>query len=161
MALKMTQWNGSHGCTYCLDEGTQLSHGMRVYLPGDEHTPRTETQLFEHAQEASARAPVFGVKGLSVLSPYINIIKDTAIDYMHAVLEGVVKTILHKFGLNGKYKNYRFYLLNQVQNMDKVLLNIKPPHEFRRTPRSMEKTLKHWKASELCAWFLFYSIPIL
>jgi hypothetical protein len=52
---------------------------------------------------------VFGVKGLSVLSPYLN----------------------------------------------------EPPHEFRRTPRSIESTLNYWKASEFRAWLLFYSIPIL
>ncbi len=45
--------------------------------------------------------------------------------------------------------------------MDKILLHIRPPHEFRRTPRSLEKTVKYWKASELRAWLLFYSIPIL
>ena len=115
MALNMTQWNGHHGCRHCLDEGTRISRGIRVYLPDDEHMPRTEAQLFEHAQDATARTPRFGVKGLSVLSPYMNIIKDTAIDYMHAVLEGVVKTILHKFWLNGKYKNYPFIFLIKLK----------------------------------------------
>ena len=80
---------------------------------------------------------------------------------MHAVLEGVAKTMLHKFWLCGKYKNHRFYILKDVKEIDKLLLGIKPPHEFRRTPRSIEKSLKYWKASEFRAWLLFYSVPIL
>ena len=37
---------------------------------------------------------------------------------------------------------------------------IKPPSEFRRSPRSLD-TMKFWKASELRAWLLFYSLPVL
>ena len=55
---------------------------------------------------------MFGVKGTSILSSYVNIVKDTAIDYMHGVLEGVVKTMLHQEynadnhddGIRGKLK---------------------------------------------------------
>ena len=160
MALNLTQWNGRHGCTHCLDEGTQVSH-VRIYLPDDQHVPRTEIEIFKCATSACRSSPVLGVKGLSVLSPYLNIVKDTAIDYMHAVLEGVTRTMLKKFMLNGQYKNHRFYLFKEVKQIDEMLLCIKPPHEFRRTPRSIEKTLSYWKASEFRAWLLYYSIPIL
>lgn len=159
MVLNLIQWNGRYGCTHCLDEGTQRSH-VRLYLPSDAHNIRFETDLLNHARRASNDLPVFGVKGQSVLSPYLNIVKDTAIDYMHAVLEGVAKSILIKFWLNGKYKDSRFYLGKEVKNLDKFLLCIRPPHEFRRTPRSIEKTVKYWKASEWRAWLLFYSLPI-
>lgn len=85
MALNLMQWNGHFGCTYCLDEGTQVSH-VRIYLPDDEHIVRSEKDLLKHAMKAASSSPVFGVKGPSVLSPYLNIVKDTAIDYMHAML---------------------------------------------------------------------------
>jgi len=39
--LNLTQWNGRYSCTYCLDEGTQISH-IRVYLPNAAHTARKE-----------------------------------------------------------------------------------------------------------------------
>ncbi len=149
MALNFMQWNGRHGCTHCLDEGTHV----RVYLPNDSHTARTEKQVLKDAASASSSSPVSGVKGESVLSPYLNIVKDTAIDYMHAVLEGVTKRMLHKFWLNGKYSGYRFYLKQEVEKMDEILLRIRPPHEFRRTPRSLN-TLSYWKASEFRAWLL-------
>ena len=71
MALNLLQWNSRYGCTYCLDEGAQLSRGIRVNLPDDEHTVHTEKQLLECAQEASARSPLLGVKGSSVISPYL------------------------------------------------------------------------------------------
>lgn len=160
MTLNLTQWNGQYGCTYCLDKGTQLSH-VRVYMPDDERKSRSEKDVFACARKASSGVPVLGVKGISVLSPYLNIVKDTAIDYMHAVLEGVAKMMLQKFWFNGKYKDHRFYLSKEIRQIDEVLLSIKPPHEFRRTPRSIEKTLKYWKASELRSWLLYYCIPIL
>lgn len=161
MALNFTQWNGNHGCSYCLDSGTQVSH-RRLYLPNDEHKPRKEKETFQHAKQAiRTGSPMYGVKGMSVLTPYLNIIKDVPIDYMHAVLEGVIKTILCKIWLKGEYRNHRFYLLAKLKAIDKHLLTIKPPHEFRRSPRSIENTVKHWKASEFRAFLLFYSIPIL
>ena len=159
-ALNLIQWNGRYGCTHCLDEGTQVSH-VRLYLPNEQHTPRLEKDVLEYIKQASSSSPVFGVKGPSVLSPYLNIVKDTVIDYMHAVLEGVTKALLHKFWLNGKYRHHRFYLSTVVKQIDEILLHVRPPHKFRRTPRALEKTLSYWKASELRAWLLFYSIPIL
>ena len=105
--LKLTQWNGRFGCTYCLDEGTQVGH-VRLYLPSSEHIPQSEKHIKESVLKSSIGNPVFGVKGASVLTPNLNIVKDTPIDYMHGVLEGVTKTLLHKFWLNGKYKDYRF-----------------------------------------------------
>ncbi len=123
MALKLTQWNGRYGCTHCLDEGTQVSH-VRMYLPNDNHTARKEKQVIQHAKQACGSSPIFGVKGVSVLSPYMNIVKDTAIDYMHAVLEGVTKTMLQKIWLCGKYKDHRFYLWKDVKKIDEKLLYI-------------------------------------
>ena len=158
--LNLMQWNGQYGCTYCLDQGTQISR-VRVYLPNAAHTARKERSVLQHAQEALGSSPVCGVKGPSVLSPYLNIVKDTVIDYMHAVLEGVAKTILQKFWLNGKYKDHRFYLGKNIKEIDNMLVHIKPPHKFRRTPRPIAKSVKYWKASEFRAWLLFYAIPIL
>ena len=83
MALNLTQWNGKHGCTHCLDEGTQVSH-VRIYLPDDDHNVRCEKQLLQYAEEASGSLPKFGVKGPSVLSPYLNIVKDTCSNRLHA-----------------------------------------------------------------------------
>lgn len=51
-------------------------------------------------------------------------------------------------------------LLPTTEEINKRLNRIKPPEEFRRTPRSIT-TFKHWKASEFRAWLLYYSLPVL
>ena len=75
--------------------------------------------------------------------------------------EGVTKS-LFSYWFESKYHGKLFYLgsASTIKEIDKVLLRIKPPHEFRRTPRSI-KTSKHWKASEFRAWLIVYSIPVL
>ena len=82
-------------------------------------------------------------------------------DYMHAVLEGVTRTLLMNYWFDGKYSFNRFYLGTVLKKIDKMLLRIKPPHEFRRTPRSIAKSIKYWKAAEWRAWLLCYALPLL
>ena len=59
------------------------------------------------------------------------------------------------------YHTQPFYLRSWLKDIDKMLTCIKPPHEFRRTPRSIETSQNFWKASEYRTWILFYAIPIL
>ena len=47
-----------------------------------------------------------------------------------------------------------------TKEMDKRLSRIKPPQEFRRTPRSVT-SFKQWKASEFRAWLLYYALLVL
>lgn len=159
MALNVIQFNGKHGCSYCLDEGIHVSH-RRLYLPSDTHRPRKMESMKEWATQAERlKKPVFGVKGHSVLTPYINLISSVPVDYMHAVLEGVTKSLINSW-FDSKNHGKMFYLGRHVEDIDHILLRIKPPHEFRRTPRSIH-TVKYWKASEYRAWLLFYSLPVL
>ena len=68
MALNMMQWNGRYGCTCCLDEGKQLSH-VRVYLPDDEHTARSERDLLKCSTKSFCQFPCIWCEGvLSTLS---------------------------------------------------------------------------------------------
>ena len=148
MATNMVQYNGYSSCTYCLDEGEHISR-RHVFPPDSEHEDRTASHLEECAVEAEANGnPVCGVKGRSVLSAHLDITKSVVIDYMHAVLEGVTKTLLSVF-LDSKHSACRFYLGQPTitREIDKRLHRIKPPQEFRRTPRSIT-SFKQWKASE-------------
>lgn len=110
-------------------------------------------------QAEQLEQPVFGVKGRSVLSPYIDLLNSVPVDYMHAVLEGVTKALLNCW-FDSKNHGRNFYLRTQVEEINRCLLRIKPPHDFRRTPRSI-LTSKYWKASEYRAWLLFYCLPVL
>ena len=161
MATNMTQYNGYYSCTYCLDEGEHVSR-RQLFYPEDEHEPRTNDHLTDSAEEAEeSRTAVFGVKGKSVLSSHIDITQSVPTDYMHAVLEGVTKALLST-SLDTKFHTRRFYLgaPSTTKEIDKRLGRIKPPQEFRRTPRSIS-SYKQWKASEFRAWLLFYSLPVL
>lgn len=61
------------------------------------------------------------MKGKSVLSSHINIVEDVVIDYMHAVLEGVSKSLLCAC-LDSKHHNYRFYLGRVTKQIDERIL---------------------------------------
>ena len=161
MATNIAQYNGYHSCTYCLDEGTHESR-RHMFYPEEQHQPRTERHLKECARDAEVSGhSVYGVKGKSILSSHIDIAKSVVIDYMHAVLEGVTKSLL-SICLDSKFHARRFYLgaPSTTKEIDKRLKRIKPPEEFRRSPRSIT-SYKYWKASEFRAWLLYYSLPVL
>ena len=101
---------------------------------------------------------MYGVKGHSVLSFYIDIVRDIPIDCMHMILEGISKKLL-KYWLDGSFKDRHFYIGNEIDKLDKMLLRIKPPHSFRRSPRSLKVSSTFWKASEHRDWLLYYVIP--
>lgn len=82
------------------------------------------------------------------------------IDYMHAVLEGVVKWLLRAW-FDSENHSKPFYLRRGLRQIDSVLLQQTPPHEFSRPPRSLQSHLRYFKASELRNWLLYYSLPIL
>ena len=90
----------------------------------------------------------------------LDIVKDVPIDYMHMILEGISKMIIN-YWLDGGYRDHRFYLGKDIDELVKNLLRIKPPHSFRHSPRSLKVSSSFWKASEHRAWFLYYAIPIL
>ena len=159
IATNFVQFNGYYSCTYCLDAGEHTSH-RHVFPPEADHEPRTTSSIEQCAMEAiESGHPVYGVKGNSVLSAYISIIDAVPVDYMHALLEGVSRRLLSTC-LDSKNHACRFYLGGVTKEIDKRLYRIKPPQEFRRTPRSVT-AMKQWKASEFRAWLLFYSLPVL
>ena len=104
----------------------------------------------------STNESVYGVKGNSIVAGHTDVVKGVLIDYMHSVLEGVTKSMV-SYWFDSKYSRWSFSLKHKLKLVDRKLLSIKPPHEFRRSPRSIAK---FWKASEYRAWLLFYSLPI-
>ena len=157
--VNMMQYNGKYGCLYCLDEGLHVSH-RRIDLPSDSHQVRNIKDIHKWSEQANKDGkPFFGVKGPSVLTQFLNIITSVPIDYMHAILEGITKSLLNCW-FDSKNHKCKYYLGKQIAIISRCLLKIKPPSEFRRTPRSI-RTSKYWKANEYRAWLLYYSIPIL
>ena len=130
MACNTTQFNGNYGCLHC--------------------RPRTSRQQMEWAKEAERNGmAVYGVKGTSILSNSIAIPNQCPIDYMHAVLEGVMKKLMQNYWFNSKHHGKRFYLLKDVSEIDKRLQRIKPPHDFRSTPRPISNTFTFGKRQNI------------
>ena len=170
IVYNMKQYNGEYGCSHCLQSGKRLklSTGGTVhvypYIQSDPTGPtRTEEQTGIYAREAVTMGkPKFGVKGPSWLStiPSYSIIDGNAIDYMHCVLLGVTKMLLSLW-FDSQYSTDLWYCGNKVEDADSKLLQIKPPINISRLPRSIQNHRSYWKASEYRAWLLFYSVPVM
>ncbi len=159
-ATNMKQFNGEYGCTYCTDKGTVIGRNTRVYLPDDTHITRTPHDMGQWVRDAERTgSPVFGVKGRSVFSKDLQLPQCIPIDYMHAVLEGVFKNLM-KSWFDSSNHGERYYIGRYRKDIDKAIARIKPPSDFRRTPRSVELT-SFWKASEFRVWLLYFSLPVL
>ena len=157
--LNMHQFNGKNGCPCCLHPGVRIGN-TQTYPPGRVYDSRSTISMKTAAAKAERDATVVdGIKGASILASMVDLATGTPIDYMHCILEGVVKRLLEKW-VTSPYKPY--YLSRQkVEEVDKSLIIQCPPHEFSRAPRSILKHRKFWKASEYRAWLLFYSLPLL
>ncbi len=157
--LKMNQFNGVNGCPTCLNPGIRTV--SQYYPPDSSCGLRTNESVMKDAEDAErSKSVVQGIKGKSPLTGVVNLVNDIPVDYMHCVLEGVTKWLLEKW-LNSCNHTSPFYIGNQVKQIDKDLVQQRPPHDFARAPRSLERHRKHWKANELRNWLLYYSLPLL
>lgn len=68
------------------------------------------------------------------------------VDYMHCVLLGVTRQLLRLWFTKTFHKEL-WYLGKSVHEIDGMLCKICPPDEIKRTPRSIEQTLKYWKGT--------------
>jgi len=161
MIQRIKQFNGKFGCSYCLNEGVIRDVGRgscRVYL-GDVGPKRTLEQHFADCNSIDQLEVdnINGVKGTSVvlLLDTFHIIDSLVPDYMHCVLLGVVKTFVEAWFDSSSFEN-EWYLGRHVKEFDFRLMNIKPPSEITRTPRSINDR-KQYKASEWRTFLLYYS----
>jgi hypothetical protein len=82
-----------------------------------------------------------------------NIVDGFVVDYMHCVLLGVCKHLCNLWlDVSGDW-----YIGSRKNDIDRILMSIKPPTNFARTPRSIRNSAQ-WKASEWRQWLLFYSL---
>ena len=158
-ALNMKQFNGYYGCSACLHPG--MYSGRCMTYPPDPYPQRTHTSVLADGQRAeSSNTVVNGIFGTSILSGCLDIVDGVPVDYMHCVLEGVTKWLLQTW-VNSRNHREPFYLGKSLKEIDELLLEQRPPHDFTRPPRSLAKHLSYWKASEFRTWLLYYSLPVL
>ncbi|KAK3728888.1 hypothetical protein QZH41_013899 [Actinostola sp. cb2023] len=80
--------------------------------------------------------------------PSLTIANGIAIDYMHCVCLGVVKYLVGLW-FNPNNSGQLWYCGGMIPEVDKRLLQIKPPRFINRIPRSIENHRKHWKAADI------------
>lgn len=100
-----------------------------------------------------------GIKGTSPLVTLqaLDLVWGLPPDYMHCVLEGVIKQLTDMWLVN---VDAPYYIGKRTKEIDEHLCKIKPPLSFSRLPRSITER-SFWKASEWKFWLLFYSVPCL
>lgn len=158
--LCMKQFNGEFGCPTCYHPGRRLANNSRIYLPGT-YTERTHSNYMTDTRNAELqKSPVRGIFCRPPIACTLDIVASIPIDYMHALLEGVVKRITTMW-FDSAFHLQPFYIGRRVSVVDELLVQQTPPNEFSRPPRSIKKSLKYWKASEFQAWLLFYALPVL
>ena len=95
-----------------------------------------------------------------MLLPWFDLVLGIVPDYMHGVLVGVTKQLRNLWLSPSRYKK-PWCIGNKVKAIDKRLKDMKPPDCIQRLPRELETSRAYFKASELQAWLLYYSVPCL
>ncbi|CAG2213138.1 unnamed protein product [Mytilus edulis] len=164
----MTMHNGAFGCITCEEEGRTVRQGKGTarcypFRSEDEQKPiRAHMTFVNESLTANHQNRIKGICGPSglIAMPWYDIIVGTVPDYMHGTLLGVTKHLLQKF-LSPKNSNKPFFVGKNIQAISKRMTSIKPPDFVERVPRDLEKNYQNFKATELQAWLLYYSLPCL
>ena len=158
--LNITQFNGQYGCPKCKIHGKSVDRVWTYPFERDLNY-RIDEETHVYAEEVLRNdAPVYGIKGPTTLSVFVNkFIRTTAVDAMHCVHLGVVKRLL-TINFDPKYSSHPASLIDSIDIVDIRLSALKPPSFLQRQPCSI-KEMKFWKANELKAWLFYYSLAIL
>ena len=115
--------------------------------------------MLQAAEEAERnKVAVDGVKGKSVLSNVLDLVKCIPVDYMHCICEGVTKWLVNRW-FTSTHHGCPYYIGRHKLQVDADLVSQCPPHDFSRAPKGLAKYQKFWKASEFRYWLL--SLPLL
>ena len=88
---------------------SKLPNVARIYLPR-KYSERTHLSVMSNASKAEQKKWIVkGIKGISPLSPILNLVDSIPVDYMHPVLLGVVKLLLTQW-FDTTNHNKPFYL---------------------------------------------------
>lgn len=120
---------------------------------------RTDERMRRQARKAVNLPPketVKGVKGPTRVAfiPKLDLSTCVYGEYMHGICLGIVRQFLNLwFFVPGDWN-----ISKHLEEIDEILRSITPTSDIGRLARGI-KDLKYWKASELRAWLLFYSLP--
>ncbi|KAG0444676.1 hypothetical protein HPB47_013520, partial [Ixodes persulcatus] len=108
-----TLFNGYIGCPWCLTRGEHLDGSMR-YTNLEDTTPRTSAGVLRDMKLALSLGGTFPVNGYfgpspAVNLPHFNLVWGFTVEYMHAVLLGVVRQITELL-LSSSNSQERYYV---------------------------------------------------
>eukprot|EP00734_Pompholyxophrys_sp_LG126_P000110 Pompholyxophrys_sp_v1_NODE_9_length_5690_cov_16.428039.p1 type:complete len:824 gc:universal NODE_9_length_5690_cov_16.428039:2580-109(-) len=161
--LNMHQYNGQYGCPYCYHPGKSNGRGSARYYPNDrEYAQRTHADFIRDGEEASADIScVHGIYGPTIISHlhYFELGVDVSAEYMH----GISGTMHRLFNIwfNKSQHRQNWYLGRAIREIDRRLMNIRPPSWMQRAPRSIARTLAYWKAAEFVNFLLYHGPYVL
>lgn len=94
--LKMKQFNGEFGCTYCLHPGFMVDSNTssKYTITTQNYTQRSHASTIALLKSyVTSGQGVLGITGVSPLIAFkdYDLIRGTVIDYMHCILEGILK----------------------------------------------------------------------
>jgi hypothetical protein len=147
---------------FCVLEGN-----IRVY-PFDKNNPDGPLRTKENYKE-DLRIGTRGIIGKTVMNKLSNFnpVENICIDYMHSLLEGVIKGLFRLwFGqeyvysdCNGKKVRNKFSLRQYINQIDERLLKMKPPSFVPSAPRSVD-LWGIWRAHEFLYFIIYYSLCV-
>jgi hypothetical protein len=174
LLLNTTQFNGQHGCNFCLHPGERISKGTkgggaRVYPepdPDDENPiifpTRSLEQHLHDLKSATEKTPVNGIFGPTPLRNLYNFdfVKAFVPEYMHSVCQGVFKLYTCLFTSTKNRNGKREWFLGQkMEIINSKLAQIRVPYEITRVINSFND-FSDWKSSMYRNFFL-YLFPVL
>ncbi|CAF0902103.1 unnamed protein product [Brachionus calyciflorus] len=164
----MKQFNGFFGCTKCYQPGESLKtknngtvHVYPYKIYNAEGPLRDHSRYHKDLLKCLESGNVFrGVMGPCILNElkYYYPIEGTMIDYMHTILEGVVRK-LTEYWFDEKFSRENFSLRPYLTSINNNLKEIRVPKFIPRVPREIN-SIKYWKASEYLAFILYYALPL-
>lgn len=162
--LNTIQYNGHFGCLKCEQPGKTIKTGERGHVhtfPFQTEDPkgpaRTHTRFVEDAKLSfDSETIVRGVKGPTYLSTVnsFDLILGTGVDYMHSVLLGVMRLLMHLW-FSTEFSRCSFSMVRSISEVDKRMSEIQPPFKT-RFPRSVSVHRMYYKASEYRCMLLFF-----
>ncbi|KAK3922584.1 Halomucin [Frankliniella fusca] len=166
---------GYYGCNWCEIKGLYLDGSVKY--PMTEECPHKRThgkmlrlinKLFgqveedlsddERSQERQTDDEYFGVQDASPLInvPMFDMVSGFFVDPMHLLDLGITKAHLVRW----LEEPGDFNISDSIDEIDKRLLSLRPPLEFRRMPRKLNERARA-KARELNNWLLYCMYPVL
>lgn len=145
------QFNGKYGCTICLHPGKVVNNQARYpYQKAEIRDDKTTRKIMWQMHDSESMEPIFGIKGLSVLTgiPDFDIIRGLPPDYMHLVNLGLMKLIWELlFEGDAENKSQPYHVGRNKGLVRERLQSIRLPSSFPRRIRDVKEYSK-FKASE-------------